>query len=200
MWIRMDDSADLWLAQHCTRVAAGDATALAIAFGHAGRRHPDPAEARIRLVLALPATDPTVWLATLDRLFATAGMEELVALYRGLPRYPHADLLVARAAAGIRSSLETVFDAVALDNPYPAQWLGAGPFNQMVLKAFFLARDHRRILGLAGRVNPALGTMLAGYRRERVAASRVVPPGLDEVLAWCAALPARPPASTKGLP
>ena len=188
----MHDSADLWLAQHCTRVAAGDATALAIAFGHAGRRHPDPAEARIRLVLALPATDPTAWLATLDRLFATAGLEELVALYRGLPRYPHAELLPGRAAAGIRSSMEAVFDAVALDNAYPAQWLDEGPFNQMVLKAFFLARDHRRILGLSGRVNPALGTMLAGYRRERVAASRVVPPGLDEVVAWCAALPVSP--------
>ncbi len=174
-----------WLATQCALVATGDATALALAFGHAGRRHHDPSEARIALVLAIPAADPLRWLAVLDRLFATAGLAESTALYRGLPRYPHAALLRARAAVGVRSSMQSVFEAVALDNDYPAQWFEQDPLNQMVLKAFFLDCDHRRIKGLAARANPGLGRMLSDYQRERSAAGRAIPDGLAEVVAWC---------------
>lgn len=178
-------AADAWLAARCAEVAAGDVTALAIAFGQAGRRHPEPAEARVRLALAIPSTDTAAWLATLDRLFATAGLEESVALYAGLPRFPHPELLRLRAAVGVRSTMQAVFEAIALDNAYPARWLEQDPLNQMVLKAFFLGCDHRRIVGLRARANPHLGTMLTDYRRERVAASRPIPTGLDEVVSWC---------------
>ena len=174
-----------WLTQKCAAVAAGDATALAIAFGHAGRRCADPAAARLSLVLAIPATDAMKWLATLDQLFATAGLEELVTLYRGLPHYPHPELLRERCAAGVRSTMQTVFEAVALDNPYPAQWLADDAMNQMVLKAFFLGCDPARISGLRTRANPHLGAMLRGYARERQAAHRPLPTGLDAVAAWC---------------
>ena len=178
-------AADKWLAEQSAAVAHGDTVALAMAFGRARRHHPDPQAARMALVLAIPATVPAAWLVTLDRLFATAGLDEQVTLYRGLPHYPHAKLLRLRAAAGIRSSMQTVFEAVALDNAYPAQWLADEPFHQMVLKAFFCQCDHRRIVGLRRRANPTLGGMLADYRRERVVASRLVPPGLDEVVLWC---------------
>lgn len=180
---------DAWLATQCAAVAAGDTIALALAFGHAGRRHHDPAAARVALVLAIPAHDAVAWLATLDRLFATAGVDELVTLYRALPRYPHPELLRLRAAAGVRSTMQSVFEAVALDNPYPAAWLETEPLNQMVLKAFFLGCDHQRMLGLRQRANPVLGRMLADYRRERLAAHRLVPAGLDEVVTWCTAEP-----------
>ena len=174
-----------WLAEQTAAVAHGDMVALATAFGRARRHHPDVEAARTALVLAIPSADPVAWLAMLDRLFATAGLDELVTLYRGLPRYPHPEMLRLRAAAGIRSSMQTVFEAVALDNPYPAYWLADEPFNQMVLKGFFCLCDHRRILGLRERANAALGSMLTDYRRERVVASRPIPPGLDEVVLWC---------------
>ncbi len=179
-------AADAWLAARCAEVAAGDATALAIAFGQAGRKHPDPAEARVRLALAIPSADTAAWLAVLDRLFATAGLEEAVALYAGLPRFPHPELLRLRAAVGVRSTMQAVFEAIALGNAYPARWLEQDPLNQMVLKAFFLGCDHRRIVGLRARANPALGAMLTDYRRERAAAARPIPTGLDEVVTWCA--------------
>ena len=181
----VDPHADTWLTERCAEVAAGDVTALAIAFGHAGRRHPDSAAARLHLVLAIPAHDPTSWLAVLDQLFATAGLEELVTLYRGLPVYPHPELLRERCATGVRSTMQAVFEAVALDNSYPAQWLDEGALNQLVLKAFFLGCDPRRINGLRARVNVRLGQMLRGYVRERQAAHRPIPLGLDEVAAWC---------------
>ena len=174
-----------WLAEQTAAVARGDRVALGLAFGGARRHHADPAAARRALVLAIPAAEPTTWLAALDRLFATAGLEESVTLYHDLPHYPHPELLRLRAAVGIRSSMQTVFEAVALDNAYPAQWLAAEAFNQMVLKAFFCACDPQRIVGLRQRANPTMGGMLSDYRRERVVASRPVPLGLDEVVTWC---------------
>ena len=176
---------DTWLATECVRVAAGDTTALAIAFGQAGRRHPDPAKARMQLALAIPSVDPQTWLVVLDRLFATAGLEEQIALYRGLARFPHPEELRLRAAVGVRSTIQAVFEAIALDHDYPCAWLAMEPLNQMVLKAFFLGCDHTRIRGLRQRANPELGRMLADYRRERIAAGRPVPAGLDEVVGWC---------------
>lgn len=181
----VDLHAETWLTARCAEVAAGDVTALAIAFGHAGRRHPDPAAARLRLVLAVPSQDLGRWLAVVDQLFATAGLEELVTLYRGLPWYPHPEALRERCAAGVRSTMQTVFEAVALDNPYPTRWLDEGALNQLVLKAFFLGCDPLRISGLRARVNVRLGQMLRGYARERHAAHRPIPLGLDAVAAWC---------------
>jgi hypothetical protein len=124
----------------------------------------------------------------LDRLFATAGLEEQIALYRGLARFPHPEHLRLRAAIGVRSTMQAVFEAIALDHDYPCAWLGTDPLNQMVLKAFFLGCDHTRIRGLQQRANPELARMLADYRRERLAAGRPLPVGLDVVVEWCVAV------------
>ncbi len=139
----------------------------------------------MQLALAIPSVDPQTWLVVLDRLFATAGLEEQIALYRGLARFPHPEELRLRAAVGVRSTIQAVFEAIALDHDYPCAWLAMEPLNQMVLKAFFLGCDHARIRGLRQRANPELGRMLADYRRERLAAGRAVPAGLDEVVGWC---------------
>ena len=139
----------------------------------------------MQLALAIPSADPQAWLVVLDRLFATAGLEEQVALYRGLSRFPHPERLRLRAAVGVRSTIQAVFEAIALDHDYPCAWLETEPLNQMVLKAFFLGCDHTRIRGLAQRANPDLARMLTDYRRERIAAGRPVPAGLDEVVGWC---------------
>ncbi len=175
-----------WLRDQLARIATADRTTLAIALGHAGRRcgaSPLPAGApvwttdqavRVRLVAALPAADPARWQVVVDRLFATASIEELVALYQGLSWYPHPDRLVLRAQEGIRHSATAVFAAVALDNDFPAAHLPEPAFNQLVLKAFFQGCDVDRIRGLESRLNPALGAMLRDYARERTAAKRTV--------------------------
>lgn len=209
-----------WLRERRATIAAGDARALGIALGQAGRRvgrgvmpvdrdaaaraRPgwDPTAwsadqaARAVLALALPGGDPAAWLAALDRCFAAATVEESVALYQALPLLPHAPLLVPRACAGIRSSLTPVFAAVALGNPYPAEHLPEAAFNNMVLKCFFLGCDSRGILGLPGRGNHDLGRMLAHYARERRIAGRTVDPLLPPLAracgADCADEPARP--------
>lgn len=133
---------------------------------------------RARLVLALPAADRETFAAVLDRLFGDADLGELVALYRALPLYPHPQAHRARAAEGVRTNMKAVFEAVALDNPYPAEQLDADAFNQLVLKALFIGSPLHRVRGLDGRVTPGLAAMLADYAHERWAAGRPVAPEL----------------------
>ena len=216
---RIKADAREWLTDVVTRAASGGADgqrAMFIAFGHVTRRCGkddlglsaadcatakrsvlgwDPSRwsvdqaARTRLVLALPSADAAAWLTTLDQLFAAAGLEELVALYQALPLLPHARLLAPRVAEGIRSNMKAVFTAVALDNPAPAALLDEGAWNQMVLKALFVASPVARIVGAEHRANPRLAQMLIDYARERIAAKRPVPVDL-----WDAARPGCDPA------
>lgn len=174
-------AATRWLATVLASPASLRSTAIAI--GHAPRRTgttplPDPAAdwprgwrvdqaVRVDLARRLGARD-------LDALFATGDAEELVALYQGLALLPSAT--AARAAEGVRSNLVTVFRAVALDNPYPAEHLDDGAFNQVVLKAVFTSSDLDRIRGLRARWNPDLQRMLADLVRERTAARRPIDP------------------------
>lgn len=185
-----------WLDERIGRVAAGEVRTLHLAVGQAGRqvgRQPLPGvpgwsadqAARVLLVLAMPAEPPERWLAALEQLFHAGTVEELVALYQALPRYPHPELLVRRAAEGVRSNMQPVFEAVALGNPYPAGHLDDGAWNQLVLKCFFLGADIDRVVGLARRSNRDLGCMLADYARERRAAHRTLDPRLPPLARAC---------------
>ncbi|MBV6627254.1 MAG: EboA family metabolite traffic protein [Rivularia sp. (in: Bacteria)] len=148
--------------------------------------------ARTLLVLSLPSDDADKYLQTLDRVFAAADVRELVALYQALPLLPNAEKFRNRAAEGIRSNMTAVFNAVALNNPYPAKYLDKLAWNQMVLKALFVGSPLHLIQGIDERANPELARMLVDYAHERWAAGRDVSPELwrcvgkfanDEILA-----------------
>ncbi|MFO1272165.1 MAG: EboA domain-containing protein [Rubrivivax sp.] len=133
--------------------------------------------ARVRLLLATGGDADTL-VRRLDQLCATADVDELVAFYRGLPLYPHAERHRLRAAEGLRSNMKVVFEAVAHRNPYPAEQLPEDAWNQMVLKAIFVGSALHPIAGLDRRANPALARMLGDYAHERWAASRPISPEL----------------------
>lgn len=133
---------------------------------------------RTLLVLSMPRENPETFMNSLDAVFSTADVGESVALYQSLPVLPFPDRLSPRAAEGIRSNMTSVFNAVALDNPYPAEYLEDSAWNQMVLKAVFVGSPLHRIQGLDERANPELARMLVDYAHERWAASRDVTPEL----------------------
>jgi hypothetical protein len=78
--------------------------------------------------------------------------------------------------------VETVFRAIACDNPYPAAHFPEASFNQMVLKAVFVGAPVSRIVGLSRRATPELRRMAEDYASERRAAGRAVPEDVTLVL------------------
>ena len=162
------------------RLTLGD---MDIAAASASRRGWNPSgwtvDQASRVYLLLCSTPDGAEISRrLDRLCSTADIDELVAFYRGLPLYPDQARYKLRAAEGIRSNMRVVFEAVAHDNPYPAEQLDEPAWNQLVLKALFVGTALDPIVGLDERRNPALARMLCDYARERWAASRPVHPEL----------------------
>lgn len=132
--------------------------------------------ARTLLLLQVPHQSPADYVARLDRLFSTADLGELGALYAALPLLPYPELHVKRAAEGVRTTMTSVFDAIALRNPYPPDYLPEEAWNQLVLKAVFNARPLHQIQGLDKRRNAPLARMLVDYAHERWAAGRTLTP------------------------
>lgn len=133
---------------------------------------------RTLLVLALPPEDATGYGEALDLLFSAADVGEAVALHQSLPLLPHPERHLERAREGTRSNMTSVFEAVALRNPYPAERFGENAWNQVVLKAVFVGSALHRIHGLDRRANARLARILRDYAHERWAAARAVTPEL----------------------
>lgn len=133
---------------------------------------------RVYLLLQLFTEDKDEWLQRLQQLFEASDLNEQVALYSALPVLPFPETLVQQAREGLRTNITSVFDAIALDNPYPAEYLNQEAWNQMVLKAVFMQRPLYRIYNADERANPRLAAMLADFAHERWAAGREVMPEL----------------------
>ena len=134
--------------------------------------------ARALLLLNMVQLEEEQFPQSLARLAETADVAEQMALYAALPILPYPQTLRKRAAEGIRTNITMVFDAIALHNPYPADFLEESAWNQMVLKAVFMGRPLYKIWGADKRVNPTLAQMLLDFAHERWAAHRSVTPEL----------------------
>lgn len=130
--------------------------------------------ARIAFMAASFTGDEEAFASRFDGFCATAEINELIALCRGLPLYPGATLLEPRAREAVRSGMKPVFEAIAHRNPYPAEIFSEDAWNQMVVKAFFIGSSLWPIQGLDRRANPHLARMLVGLAQERWAAGRPV--------------------------
>jgi hypothetical protein len=130
--------------------------------------------ARVALMAASHAGDDAAFASRLDNFCATAEINELIALCRGLPVYPNPALIEPRAREAVRSGMKPVFEAVAHRNPYPREAFAEEAWNQMVVKAFFMGSTLWPIQGLDDRGNPRLARMLVGLAQERWAAQRPV--------------------------
>ena len=133
--------------------------------------------ARILILLAAGGRGPAFAKRFTD-LCQTADAGEAIALYRGLPLYPDAELLEDQAAEGVRSNMRGTFEAVAHRNPYPRERFDENRWNQMVVKALFIGSTMQPIQGLDERANPTLAKILCDYAHERWAAGRPIAPEL----------------------
>ncbi len=111
----------------------------------------------------------------IDDLYARGDNAEREALLHTLPLLPEPDRFLSTAVEACRSNVQTVFEAIACENPYPVRHFPELSFNQMVMKAIFIGIPLPRIVGLLTRVAPALVRMAKDYAQERMAAGRPVP-------------------------
>lgn len=130
---------------------------------------------RVVLVLARNdlASDGVV--VALEEAFRYADEGELCALYRSLALLPGGERFAWRAGEGCRSNMRSVFEAAALDTPYPARHFDALAWNQCVIKALFVGAPLWRLFGLDERLSPELTRMALDLADERRSAGRPVP-------------------------
>ena len=133
---------------------------------------------RVWLLMQLDPSEKEQYFRVIENLFLAAEMNELVALYSALPVLAYPEMWVKRCAEGIRSTMDSVLEAIMYDNPYPAENLEQQAWNQMILKAFFTGKKIERIIGLDARANSELAHTLADYANERWAAKRDMNPML----------------------
>jgi hypothetical protein len=133
---------------------------------------------RTLLLLGIAERDKEEFLDKLEKIFISSDMGEAEALYQSLPVLPYPEELQNRAAEGVRSNITSVFDAVALRNPYPADYMDDDAWNQIVLKALFVGSPFYLIYGIDRRANKKLARMLVEYAHERWSAGRKVSPEL----------------------
>ena len=134
--------------------------------------------ARTLLLLGLAERDKQKFLDKLDKLFVSADLGENIALYKSLPVLPYPDNLTDRAAEGIRTNITDVFNAVALRNPFPADFFDEDAWNQVILKSLFIGSPVYLIQGVDKRRNESLARILVEYAHERWSAGREVSPEL----------------------
>ena len=130
---------------------------------------------RTLLMLSYPQ-EKQAWFDAMNQLFETADMHEHQALFAALPLMPYHEELIPRAIDGLRTNISLVFDAIALNNPFPAKYFPEANWNQMVLKAIFMQRPLYRIQGLEKRRNLDLAGIARDFAHERWAAGRDVMP------------------------
>jgi hypothetical protein len=138
--------------------------------------------ARVALLIATHRGDDAAFAARLDRLCVTAEVSEHMACMKGLAVFPAGRALLGRARDGMRSSIATVFEAVACRNPYPFDYFEADAWNQMVVKCVFGGTPISTIVGLYQRCNSELIAMLRDLVAERNAAGRTLPKAVHDLI------------------
>ena len=131
---------------------------------------------RVWLLTQLDPSDKEDYVKSIETLFDTAEMNELVALYSALPLLSYPEQWLFRATDAVRSNMGFVFDAIALHNPYPAKHFSELAWNQLVLKTIFNDKPIHLIEGLENRANEKLALTLSDFAHERWAAGRSVAP------------------------
>ena len=130
---------------------------------------------RVALVLAQHDLAGDDGALALSEAFRYADEGELCALLRALALVPGPERFAWRAGEGCRSNMRSVFEAAALDTPFPARHFDDLAWRQCVIKCLFVGAPLWRLWGLDERLSPELARMALDLADERRSAGRPVP-------------------------
>jgi hypothetical protein len=131
------------------------------------------------LLLASAQLSADTFATFVDECYRRGDNRERHAILRTLPLLASPERFVGIAIDSCRTHVQTVFESIACENPYPAAYFPELNFNQLVLKALFLGVAIERVLGLESRLSPELSRMAADYAAERAAAGRSIPAEIE---------------------
>lgn len=133
---------------------------------------------RVALVLSRPDLAEESGAIAVEDAFRYADEGELCALYRCLALLPQPERFVDRAREGCRTNMRSVFEAVALDTPYPVRYFDDDAWRQAVVKCVFIGAPLWRMWGLDTRLSDELARMALDLVDERRSAGRPIQPEL----------------------
>lgn len=126
------------------------------------------------LMFQLVLTEDPTLADSVQKITEVADTSELTGFLKLLLLLPDPGQFRDLAVHSLRTNVQPVFDALALDNPYPSLYFETHAWNQMFLKAAFMQRPLHRIVGILERTNHSLARMISDYAHERWAAGRPV--------------------------
>ena len=132
--------------------------------------------ARVWIAGNFKAETPEEYVKNIETLFNTAEMNELVALYSALPVLEYPEKWIGRATDAVRSNMGIVFDAIAMNNPFPSMHFSELAWNQLVMKTIFNDKPIHMIYGLEAHANADLALIVSDFAHERWAAGRQIAP------------------------
>ena len=132
--------------------------------------------ARIYLLSEVLGHDEKYYTPKVANIIQVADTSELETFLKYLILLPNPEAYKQTAVEALRTNIATIFDAISLNNPYPAKYFNDQQWNQMFLKAAFMERDLSQIESVDERANADLTRIISDYAHERWAAGRKIDP------------------------
>ena len=131
---------------------------------------------RIYLLAEVLDYDFDIFAPKVAQIIQVADQTEMVTFLKFLILLPKAEYFKTAAVESLRTNITPVFEAIAMNNPYPARYFNEQQWNQMYLKAAFMQLDLANIVDVEKRANNELARIISDYAHERWAASRDIDP------------------------
>ncbi len=131
---------------------------------------------RIYLLTKVLEVNPKFYTKEVAKIIEVADTTELETFLRYLTILPESESFKHAAVEALRTNISIIFDAITLNNRYPALYFNDQQWNQMYLKAAFMERDLSMIQSVDERANADLTRIISDYAHERWAASRKIDP------------------------
>ncbi len=132
--------------------------------------------ARIYFLNSILSDKQAVFTPQVSKIIQIADSSEMETFLKYLLFLPQPETFKLVAVEALRTNIASVFDALALYNPYPAQYFEDKQWNQMFLKAAFMQRPLQHIVAVDKRANADLTRIISDYAHERWAAGRDIDP------------------------
>ena len=131
---------------------------------------------RIYFLAEVLSRDIEFYTPKVANIIQVADTVELETFLKYLVLLPNPEAYKQTAVEALRTNIATIFDAISLNNPYPAEYFNDQQWNQMFLKAAFMERDLSQIASIDKRANEDLARIISDYAHERWAAGRKIDP------------------------